>query len=448
MAFNPLGWLYGQLDKAYFLQRVVAGAQRPLLFSSGWKEEGSSINMMKEYEALADRLANNKPVVDSSLDIVWDEHAAQPPRVESAGGCTCRRNKRSSARDDGASNSHQFAIRTGRATSPLATILPAGPPQTLRFLYISDADAALPWEENVSGESSRKPSTVTVILPATGEQGYGDRIKVSKQLLARLKAEGRGLGACVLIMAPLYASRKPADGQRKHYVTTVAGYQAQSMAVMTEAAALLAWAHGFAPGAQLVSTGFSWGAAMAACAGLLATSLLPTGVAEKQLAIVPYVGSCSPEPVVVGVLGDDIDWPALVKGRVSHEPAGETVDVSSSSNSAAKIAEARARLRAELKSTHTRWFVEALAASAKVQEARLGRRHSGAYIGAAVCVAMLHDHFLHPQYAEELHHLLSTVAPPGRTRYITLGGGHVAAYLQRESKQVDAICQALGLMAA
>jgi hypothetical protein len=453
----PVGWALGALDRAYYLQRALGGAGRPRLFSRGWGEELSAV--MAEYDAVIGRLRAGRPPYggDGSAPplagLAWEDELPVAPIAAATGGG-----------GGGSSSSgrvvRRFVARHGAAPSPLAHVLPPGPPRTLRFLYVSDTGARLPWDDDGGGSGGGgglpPPATVAVVLPATGEQGYADRLGLARALLARLAADGHGPSAAVLVMAPLYAARKATDdGQLRHYVTSVGRYQAQSLAVMAEGAALAGWAHAaFAPAGgarRLVLTGFSWGAAMAGCAALLASALLPPGEGAARVVAVPYVGSCSPEPVVAGVLADDVDWAALEADALGGRglPGGDV----------------RAALRTQLAASHTRLFVDALTAA---PGAGGGRR--GPLLAGCLCVGMVDDGFVPLAFSAELAALLGSVtapaaAPAGQKEqddraslsrppaaqhrhFRTYRGGHVVAYVARPWRQVDAVADALRAAAA
>lgn len=452
----PAGWALGALDRAYYLQRALGGSGRPRLFSRGWGDELPAV--MAEYDAVISRLRAGAPPFGGDggggappplAGMEWEAELPVAPIAAVGGGPAVRR----------------FVARHGAAPSPLAHILPPGPSRVLRFLYVGDAGARAPWDDGGVGAGLPPPATVAVILPATGEQGYADRLGVARSLLARLAADGHGPAAAVLVMAPLYAARKATDdGQVRHYVTSVGRYQAQSLAVMSEGAALAAWAHAaFAPrgGARrLVVTGFSWGAAMAGCAALLASALLPPGVGAERLVAVPYVGSCSPEPVVAGVLADDVDWVAL-EGGVGQRGGGGGAD---------RGDDVRAALRRQLAASHTRLFVDAMRERATATAGGHPAHPPRPLLAGALCVGMVDDGFVPLAFSAELAALLGGVAvgggrnerdrdgdgergpfatptspppPPSRRHWRTFRGGHVVAYVARPWRQVDAVADAL-----
>ncbi len=152
---------------------------------------------------------------------------------------------------------------------------------------------------------------------------------------------------------------------------------------------------------------------MSAAAAMLSLSVLPPGVSAR-LAVVPYVGSMSPTPLVDGVLTNDIDWETLTRHHGGD--AAATKD----------------RLRALLMAASSQNIVDALAAA---PDARL--------IGSLHSVGMLHDGFVKNRDCSALHSMLSPLTRPARTRMDWFAGGHVVAYMYKGSVQVQAVLSAL-----
>jgi hypothetical protein len=323
-------------------------------------------------------------------------------------------------------------MREASARSPLAALLDGGA-ERMQLLYVADERAARPWEVAASrGQlsssaaaaasataSAAPPAVIAVVLPATGEQGYRDRLEVARTLISRAAQPT----AVLILMAPYYASRKPA-GQRGHFSRTVGAYQAQSAAISMEAAALLAWAHAFAPRARLCATGFSWGAAMASGASMLASLALPSGVAARQLCVAPYVGSASPVALLTGLLAIDVDFRAL-----EAEGGGA----------------ARERLLAIFRRSNFRAFLDAMRESAALASAPL--------VGAVSSVSMGSDAFVSQTEARQLHEMLADAAAAAsqtsqaaRVRAVVHGGGHASAAARRGVWQVAAIEDALAML--
>lgn len=315
-------------------------------------------------------------------------------------------------------NNIDLYMREGFAQSPLATFLQPGS-ERLQFLYVCGKSSTGPWESEKLKKPSSKmssapsPNRIVIILPSTGEQGYTDRIEVARSLISKDERT-----ACLIVMAPYYAERKPTSGppQRSFYARTVGDYQTQVAAISMEGAALLKWAHAMYPSAQLCVTGFSWGAGMACGAALLVVNALPKGVAEKQLAVVPYVGCSSPTPYITGIYSMDIDLPALEKDGGGG--------------------------RTRLMQIFTRSTWKALV---DVMKTSKSSRH---LIGSLVSVTMIHDKFVPFEAQTELHKLMEecSVDIPQRRQLKTYGGGHAVAGFSTTTMQVDAIDTALKLL--
>jgi hypothetical protein len=485
MASSSLrGWAEGQLDRLYYVKRLLAGSDRILLFTGGWDPEltpspattggaGASpsprttptiAEVEAVYEDIVARLAARRPAVDGGFrttgpagpdllrwaDTDYDPSAHSAGKKKTAkaaattgpsssaseaeqqrggGWCGCGKRPRgavASASSQSSPPPRAVVMREGTARSPCADVLRDEAVSTVRVLCVTDAEAALPWEAEAeaSPAAAPKPSTLVVLLPATGEQGYGERIAIAKRLIRG--APPSSPVTCFLLMAPYYASRRPA-GQRGHYTRFVAEYVAQSLAIMVEGACLIALANTLgAPSAKLVSSGFSWGGAMAGAAGILATSLLPPGVSSTRLCVVPYVGSASPAPLVDGILSGDVSWAALARDMRS-------------------VSEARDRLRTLLYGTTVRRFTDVLPP---------GPSPHGHHIAAVVAVGMLDDHFVPPRFSVELSSALFSVCAgggrkgegegKGKGREVWYGGGHVAAAIHKTERQSQAIVEALG----
>lgn len=397
---SAAGTVIGQLDRAYGFLRTAQGPKRPLLFSNGW---GDLAPVEEAYHLMTANLKAGAPwpAAETAKDSTRDSSvtvASVEPRTLVLGWETS--GSRSSKGSAGG-----LRTRTATAVSPAASVLASGAPQTMQVMYVDDGLSAAPWDTDA--DAAAPPARVVLLLPATGEQGFAGRLAVARALLAR---STRGSVACVLLMAPYYAQRKP-EGQRGAFVTTVRDYLAQSLAIMTEGAWLLGWAHNKFPDARLVVSGFSWGAAMSGCASLLATTHLPSSVAREQLSVVPYVGSCSPEPVLVGVLRDDVDWAAL--RRDTSDPAG--------------CVDPQGRLLTIMREVHLNSFVDAIRTA----------RPTGPVIAASHTVIMDDDHFVPKAFSAELAAVLASVADHGGEDHYP--GGHLAAFLTRTHRQVDAI---------
>ncbi len=150
----------------------------------------------------------------------------------------------------------------------------------------------------------RRVRAVAVHLAASGDQGFGVRLRFAAPLLEH------GIGALVLENA-FYGQRRPAN-QPDHALRSVSDLHLMGAATFQEGRALLRWL-GDAVRVPLVGvTGFSMGGQMAAMVG--ASVPFPC-------AIVPIAATCSPDSVLRdGVLRDVAHWAALAG-------AGETVEL-------------------------------------------------------------------------------------------------------------------------
>jgi hypothetical protein len=390
---KAFGWIGGRIDRVYYSAScLVAGKARPKLFSRGW---GDSTPLFEEHARRMQRIRSGNSILEEPLLVEFE-------LADAASVCQ-----------------PGVSARYGQATSPLAHLLP---PSTaiVHVLYITDAAARAPWDPSVEGAADTRPRRIIVLLPATGEECFTDRVNLSKDFIAQGRKSGVST-ACVMIMAPFYGTRRP-PGQVQGYISTVHHYLAQSLALMLESAGIIGWAHSTAGhvDVRLAVTGFSWGAAMAAASSLMAVSVLPASVAATRLAVVPYVGSVSPIPLVDGVLADDVDWHALEADSPSGGPS------------------ARDRLRALLMSATSEEIVKALADAPWSTDTRM--------LGALHSVGMLHDGFVLTRFSGELHDMLATRTRPGRAHVEWRGGGHVIAYLCKHSVQIPAVLRALACL--
>ena len=422
-----LGGLY---DYGYVLQRALEGSARARFFSGGFADAQLAA-VDAHFGRLLERLRAGRCAAELDAPLALEGAAEDlgapppPPRAPggSCGACGCGRGRRA------APPLRAVVMREASARSPLAALLDGGA-ERMQLLYVADERAARPWEGAASrGQLSAAaaaaasatataapPAGIAVVLPATGEQGYRDRLEVARTLISRAAQPT----AVLILMAPYYASRKPA-GQRGHFSRTVGAYQAQSAAISMEAAALLAWAHAFAPRARLCATGFSWGAAMASGASMLASLALPSGVAARQLCVAPYVGSASPVALLTGLLAMDVDFRAL-----EAEGGGA----------------ARERLLAIFRRSNFRAFLDAMRESAALASAPL--------VGAVSSVSMGSDAFVSQTEARQLHEMLADAAAQAsqaaRVRAVVHGGGHASAAARRGVWQVAAIEDALAML--
>ncbi|KAI9026802.1 hypothetical protein DFJ74DRAFT_661893 [Hyaloraphidium curvatum] len=427
----------GALDRAYYFLRLQPG--RPLFFADGWGD----VRRVQEWATtrLIARLAGKPGSEASDCPAATGRPAGARPAVTLT---------RFAKLDTIPSYSVLWAktagvdLWEGEFLSPAADILPEES-KTVHFIFVtpSPTDKAAPdyasrlaahFSDPASNTSSSPPSpdALVIHLPATGEQTHALRLDIPFHL-------ARTRGWCSIVpIAAFYGSRRPV-GQVQHHIRTVAGFLAQSLSIMTEAAHLASLAESLFPKAVVGITGFSWGAAMAGCAGLISSAMLPSRGTVGRLAVVPYVGSCSPTPFVDGILQNDIDWEALLRdSRANGIPAA--LDVQDTVLPAILPEDAtpeliRERLFAVMNSQHSARFVEALkqrrllGAGAHDVGGHPAADDAAPHIDSLVCVSARDDHFVLPQYSKELFDLLASVTVDGAAEDVQATGGHVTAFL-------------------
>lgn len=145
---------------------------------------------------------------------------------------------------------------------------------------------------------------VCLVLAATGDEGFGLRRRLAKQLRAR------GV-ASVLLENPFYGSRRPA-GQRLSLLRTVEEQFAMNCATVDEARALVLWLH--ERGHRRIATaGYSQGAMMA---------IFGAALSEVDVACVPGAGGLRAAPIFVeDALRRRFDWDALSADAGSQSEA-------------------------------------------------------------------------------------------------------------------------------
>jgi dienelactone hydrolase len=144
----------------------------------------------------------------------------------------------------------------------------------------------------------REVRAVVVHLAASGDQGFGVRLRFAAPLLER------GIGALVLENA-FYGARRPAN-QPHHAVRSVSDLHLMGAATFQEGRALLRWLREDLAVPDVGVTGFSMGGQLSAMVG--ASMPFPC-------AVVPMAPTCSPDSVLRdGVLSHVADWVALAAG--------------------------------------------------------------------------------------------------------------------------------------
>ena len=227
------------------------------------------------------------------------------------------------------------------------------------------------------------------------------------------------------------------------------------------------------PKQVLCFTGYSWGGAMCSLAAL--TSLFLVDADEVAVTTAPYAGSATPLVVADGLLVDDIDWPALCGNDSAQEAQREALE----------------RVRAILRKRNTRNVVADFRSAAGTRgnaqrgnaerglrravegENRLGSAATPGGPGvegedpedpidlqdvdvklpslaAVECVSFADDHFVKPEFGEELFDILkewvgedSGSAGTPRAKLTWRNGGHVSAHFGRNSVQRDAVVRAV-----
>lgn len=452
-------YLLGWTDSAYYLDRALRKPE-PMFARSGW---GDVKHVLDAYKPLLSALedpgktgydvlySSNSAHPKNGLEMTWTPKSAK--RTDQARGSSCCRSRASAPLPTRA----LVDVMEGTFPSPCASILPAnGQTGTCRVLMVVPKEASDAWRPWVGGGKRggvAEAREIVLHFPSTGEQGYAGR-----QVLAESLAQSRG-AVSIIVTAPLYGARKADVSDTKagsYSIHDVGQYLAQSLAIMNEGAALLVWAHATWPHAYLASTGFSWGAAMASCAAILASAALPAGVSARQLCVVPYVGATSPAPVVDGILSNDMDWEALVrdasraaKSMKGLEIPGLDLDTLHHAVDAAPV---RAALLAILREFHNGHFLVCLRERARRHAAAAAAGGAGSVaegsapaLFASVCSCNAeNDWFLSVKYSGELHEVLAAhVSSPCRARAIHLPGGHLRAFMTREKDQIEAIHWAL-----
>eukprot|EP00928_Gymnodinium_smaydae_P031979 TRINITY_DN23292_c0_g1_i2.p1 TRINITY_DN23292_c0_g1~~TRINITY_DN23292_c0_g1_i2.p1 ORF type:complete len:387 (-),score=61.16 TRINITY_DN23292_c0_g1_i2:121-1281(-) len=287
----------------------------------------------------------------------------------------------------------------GSFDSPQELLLPPAS-KTCNFLFVSPTGGVQPWDANESKSAQASPKGVVLLMPSTGEQDEGGRLELAERLAAESDM------CSVIITAPLYGVRRPPE-QEMHYARTVELYLTQSSAIIEEAALLVCWCADRWPSVPVCVSGFSWGGAMTCCSAILASQW----AAPARVLAVPYAGSATPAVIVDGLLEDDIDWPALA-GDGEAEPYEAT----------------RSRLLRTLLDTHLSEIMK------PILERQCGK------LAGLHAVSFGDDHFVKPEYGEELFELASQCCDANVTKVLEWrNGGHVAAFLRRPHVQTAAI---------
>ncbi|KAL1510493.1 hypothetical protein AB1Y20_006798 [Prymnesium parvum] len=329
---------------------------------------------------------------------VYERRAAELMREWQRDGLSSLDRKLAIEWSRAASNDPAVRLDEGSFASPLAADLPEGPTRTARFLFV----------RAVPGGKLPRTKSVVVIMAATGVTDYEGR----DATMARPLLE-HGI-ASFIVMPPFNGTRSP-PGQTKHYISNVADYLRQTLAIMLEGAVLL----------RLVSSGFqvgenesyskltpavagiSWGGAMASLAAL---------VSRRQVACMIGLGAVCPRAMATGAIRWQLDWEALRRER-SHTQQQAAL---------------------YLTEIFSRYTFETLLAM---------RPDGQATIGAVVQVAARHDHYVVASEAEQLHAaLVPAVRKEGVCRLHWVDGGHVTAIATESRTFVPPCVEAIRAM--
>jgi len=388
------------LDQLFILTKL-GGSRRPLFFSKGW---GDIAELLKVVQRVEKSAIDGIPLVDAATTMTWGTAAADEFTRDGIISCP------------------------GSFESPIAADLPPEA-QRCHFRFCAPAQSGIcVWEQKPDRDQPR-PTAVLLLLPATGEQGSSGRFKLATPL-------AKEYGWCTIIVtAPFYGSRKP-KSQRLHHVDRVDSFCYQSLAIMTEAAALLSWCDARWPGVPLCVSGFSWGAAMSSCSGIIASQWMRE---SARVAVVPYVGSATPAVIADGLLASDIDWTALQRAWQDEK----AIEKSKADSSVPKCVQAETRAE-PIDATRQR-LITLLADSLHLRSWQQPIVALGTYnkLAAVQAVSMRHDAILLPRYADELSQILRALCVTDRHEHRTYCGGHVSAFLRRGTLQRDAIVRAM-----
>jgi hypothetical protein len=390
-------WLLGQLDLLAYLVGLVC---RPRFLHDGW---GDLNRPQEEQLKLEQQMLDGSPGIDLDSMIEWELGHV---KTLEEGILTCR----------------------GSFLSLVSTSLP-DEVKWCSFLAVSPGGEL--WEVG------KEPQCVVIMLSATGEQSSFFRMKQALYL-----ARTRGWSS-LIVTAPFYAGRRP-KGQVGHFLRTVEHILLQSLAAMSEAALLATWATKRFKRCSVCITGYSWGGAMAGIAGMMAVrwSERPSAIAA-----VPYVGCSSPAVLVDGIMSADICWEALRKGSAAGRYGALTLPTSEGGES---LEVTRARLLQCLDSMRSPLLEQfvlpvplkggspSVLSAPSVSVPSVPRS-----LGAVHVVTCHHDLIITKKYSTQLTDSMSRCCSADRLTVQWCSGGHVLAFLRRQSIQVNAILSAV-----
>ncbi|KAJ1429858.1 hypothetical protein B484DRAFT_328748 [Ochromonadaceae sp. CCMP2298] len=381
VAYKAISWWLGNLDLLVYLLQLVPN--RPKFFADGW---GDLNKPHEEQLKLEQQMLDGSPSIDVGDSMIEWELGDVQTLDQSMGLLQCR----------------------GSFLSPVASSLP-DVVKRCNFLAVSPGGTL--WE------ADKEPKVVVIMLSATGEQSTFTRKRQALYL-----ARSRGWSS-IIVTAPFYASRRPAQ-QTAHYLRSVEHVLLQSLAAMAEGALLATWATKRWP-CRVCVTGFSWGGAMAGCACMLA---LRWSERPSSIACVPYVGCSSPAVLVDGILSSDICWEALRRGSIAGRYGTLTLPASDGGEDQEVT---RARLLCCLD------YMQ----SPNLEHFALFTKGVPRSLGAVHVVTSCDDLIITKKYADQLTASLTRCSENVMVQWCS--GGHVVAFLRRQSVQVNAILTAV-----
>jgi hypothetical protein len=318
--------------------------------------------------------------------------------------------------DDGVQAFREWVERNGYkdhlASSPISLDIPLHLAENrVRGSFRSPLAEFLPPES--------REAQFELLLPEGGQPkavvvqfgGIGDQTLMFRRIMLARRLLDANI-ATVLIVAPLYGSRRPA-GQRLHYIETVELLLMQTVSLQSEALVILSWLRQVAfPSALLGVSGLSWGGTNAACCGAMW---------DGPIAIIAICSSPSFDPLLEGALDGDINWDALIASDDGDDEPG----LSAASLAADKMTRAKRRLRAKFDYYSFERLVEAAAegrANGNPRTSRvLGAPKAALHAGAQ------HDGFVLLRHSESLHGFMKTFVP--RAKMVYVPGGHVSSFV-------------------
>ena len=267
-----LGWGVGLLDYGFLFLRLL-GSQSPKFFRLGYGDVTIYEKRFQQTLAALDNGSYSFQLTDKIID--WGSETLE----------------------------RHVTIQEAHFRSPLAEHLPQESAYCQFYMV-----KPIGFDKRRNDDQKQESPTYIIMLPATGEMDIRIRMIIARQL-------ARTYGLCsVIVTAPYYGSRKPED-QSLFLINSVKDILLQSQAVIEEAVAICQYlrnvdrrSESLAPTPKICFTGFSYGAAMAACASSFA---LKAGVDGNSLSCAAYVGSSSPNVLADGILESGVQWDAL-----------------------------------------------------------------------------------------------------------------------------------------